>query len=47
MFDRVCYVTGIIYFAIATYGGAYFVGPIMMLALLFYLSGTRNKYSKE
>lgn len=34
---RISLILGIAYFAIATYGGSYYVGPMMVCALSFWL----------
>jgi hypothetical protein len=37
LFKRIALISGIVYFAIATYGGSYYVGPMMICALSFWL----------
>jgi hypothetical protein len=37
LFKRIALILGIVYFAIATYGGSYYVGPMMICALSFWL----------
>jgi hypothetical protein len=37
MLLKVALIVGIAYFAIATYGGSYYVGPAMICALSFWM----------